>query len=106
MACWHVCRTFTGSRIGEIRMNHFDCESWGNLSSPTYPQYHYIMSSIPTEYGSLENFTHFFSYSFVNLIRVFFQRAFSIIQFKSCFMNILALILTYVYFRYSVLLLS
>ena len=38
MACWHVCRTFTG--FGEIQVklySHDGCESWGNISSPIIP---------------------------------------------------------------------
>lgn len=64
MACWHVCRTFTG--FGEIQVklySHDGCESWGNLSSPTNPHYHYIMSSVYPEGTISHKFIEFFSYT-------------------------------------------
>ena len=57
MACWHICRTFTGFEVRERKINHFGCESWGNLSSPTNPHYHYIMS---TPIQRLDSFIKFY----------------------------------------------
>ena len=75
MACWHVCRAFTGSvkeRKNVYLRGIKGMRIMGLSGFPTYPHYHYNMSSIPTEYGSSENFAYFISYPLAYLIRILF----------------------------------
>lgn len=81
MAYWHVCRTFTGS-VKERKYVYLrgikGMRIMGLSGFPTYPHYHYIMSSIPTECGSLENFANFLSYPLIYLIGIAFYRIYCI----------------------------